>query len=89
MCPHDSKPEPWDRIDRTREESWEEFAARNTDLLCWNPSVLARFYSDDVLQSDASRRGFVRVDKRLLKYPRIGIIISVRCDASWQPTRNR
>jgi hypothetical protein len=48
-----------DRIDRTREESWEEFAARNDDLLRWNPSVLARFYSDDVLQSDAARQAFV------------------------------
>jgi hypothetical protein len=66
MCPHDSKPEPWDRIDRTREESWEEFAARNTDLLCWNPSVLARFYSDDVLQSDASRRGVRAAARRLV-----------------------
>src|SRR5262245_36487712 len=27
--------------------------------------------------------------ERLLKYPRMGIIVSLRCDASWQPTRNR
>ena len=48
-----------ERIDRTRHESWEEFAGRNADLLCWKPSVLARFYSDEMLQSDAARRGFV------------------------------
>jgi hypothetical protein len=48
-----------ERIDREHGESWDAFAARNPDLLSWQPSILARFYSDDVLQSPRAREVFV------------------------------
>lgn len=40
-------------------ETWEEFAARNPDLLGWNPSVLDRYYDRETLFSDRARRLFV------------------------------
>jgi len=40
-------------------ESWEDFAARNADLLTWNPSVLDRYYERETLFSDRARRLFV------------------------------
>lgn len=40
-------------------ETWEEFAARNPDLLGWNPSVLDRYYARETLQSERARRVFV------------------------------
>lgn len=40
-------------------ESWEEFAARNPDLLAWNPSILDRYYDPETLRSDRARRLFV------------------------------
>ena len=40
-------------------ETWEEFAARNADLLAWNPSVLDRYYERETLSSDLARRLFV------------------------------
>ena len=43
--------------------SWEEFAARNTDLLTWKPSILDRYYQDDTLWSDLARRTFVWPDR--------------------------
>ena len=41
------------------DESWEDFAARNADLLAWNPSVLDRYYDRETLFSDRARRLFV------------------------------
>jgi hypothetical protein len=40
-------------------ETWEVFAARNADLLAWNPSVLDRYYERETLFSDRARRLFV------------------------------
>lgn len=40
-------------------EGWEEFAARNPDLLAWNPSILDRYYPKEVLSSETARRIFV------------------------------
>ena len=40
-------------------ETWEEFAARNPDLLGWNPSVLERYYDRETLFSDRARQVFV------------------------------
>jgi hypothetical protein len=40
-------------------ETWEEFAARNPDLLAWKPSVLDRYYDAETLQSERARRIFV------------------------------
>jgi len=40
-------------------ETWEEFAARNPDLLAWKPSILDRYYDAETLGSDRARRLFV------------------------------
>ncbi len=40
-------------------EAWEEFAARNPDLLAWKPSVLDRYYDPETLGSERARRVFV------------------------------
>jgi len=39
--------------------TWEEFAARNPDLLAWKPSVLDRYYDPETLGSERARRLFV------------------------------
>jgi len=41
------------------DETWEEFAARNPDLLGWNPSILDRYYAKETLYSERARRVFV------------------------------
>jgi len=48
-----------ERLLHHRAASWEEFASANADLLTWKPSILSRFYSDDVLSSDRAREVFV------------------------------
>lgn len=40
-------------------EVWEEFAARNPDLLQWKPSILERYYSRETLDSELARRVFL------------------------------
>lgn len=40
-------------------ETFEGFAARNPDLLAWNPSVLDRYYEKEALFSERARRIFV------------------------------
>ena len=42
-----------------RDETWEEFAARNPDLLGWNPSILDRYYDRETLFSERARQVFV------------------------------
>ncbi|MDP9122489.1 MAG: hypothetical protein M3O15_14165 [Acidobacteriota bacterium] len=44
-------------------EAWEEFAARNPDLLCRNSSVLSSYYRDETLASELARRIFVLPDR--------------------------
>ena len=44
-------------------ESWDDFAARNADLLTWRPSVLSSYYRDETLRSDLARRVFVLPDR--------------------------
>lgn len=44
-------------------ETWEEFAARNPDLLTWKPSVLESYYREETLASDLARRVFVLPDR--------------------------
>ena len=44
-------------------ETWEQFAARNPELLTWKPSILDRYYTPDTLASDAARRAFVLPDR--------------------------
>ena len=48
-----------ERLAGARDLSWPEFAARNPDLLQWQPSILARFYADEVLASAKAREVFV------------------------------
>jgi hypothetical protein len=52
-----------DRLDAGRERTWEEFAARNADLLMWKPSILARYYRDETLASARAKRTFVMPDR--------------------------
>jgi hypothetical protein len=47
-----------------RAQSWEEFAAANTDLLDWKENILKQYYSEDTLRSETARRIFVFPDKR-------------------------
>ena len=44
-------------------ESWEEFEARNPDLLTWKPSVLSRYYREETLASELAKRVFVLPDR--------------------------
>jgi hypothetical protein len=37
-----------ERLDGRRDLAWEEFAARNADLLLWKPSILTRYYREDI-----------------------------------------
>jgi hypothetical protein len=48
-----------ERVARGNEATWEEFAARNPDLLRWKPSVLDAYYTPEVLSSELARRTFV------------------------------
>ncbi len=44
--------------------TWEEFAARNPELLAWNDgALLAPYYKKDTLASDLARRAFVLPDR--------------------------
>lgn len=38
---------------------WEVFRDANPDLFAWNPSVLARYYSDEMLASPLARKTFI------------------------------
>src|SRR5437660_9503862 len=48
-----------------RTQTWEEFAARNPDLLIWKGGVLATLYRQETLDSDLARHIFVLPDQRL------------------------
>jgi hypothetical protein len=43
--------------------AWEEFAARNGDLMTWKPSILARYYREETLASPKAKRTFVMPDR--------------------------
>ena len=49
--------------DGARGLTWEDFVARNGDLLMWKPSILARYYRDATLSSARARRTFVMPDR--------------------------
>lgn len=44
-------------------EGFEEFAAKNPDLLRWNPSALDRYYNAETLSSERARRRFLLPDR--------------------------
>jgi hypothetical protein len=48
-----------------RAATWEEFAARNCDLLVWKGGIIERYYSDVTLRSDLARECFVLPDRVL------------------------
>jgi hypothetical protein len=52
-----------ERMARGGEPTWEEFAARNPDLLGWKPSILDRYYAPETLGSELARRVFVMPDR--------------------------
>jgi hypothetical protein len=52
-----------ERQARTCSPSWEAFAAAHPDLLVWKPSILKRYYSDELLKSELARRVFVLPDR--------------------------
>jgi hypothetical protein len=47
-----------------KEQSWQEFAESNCDLLNWENSVLKKYYSDKTLSSDFAKQVFVFPDLR-------------------------
>jgi hypothetical protein len=51
-----------ERLGACRELTWDAFAAAHPDLLQWQPSVLAQFYSEDLLASPRAREVFVMPD---------------------------
>jgi hypothetical protein len=51
-----------ERLDGAADLSRDDFAARNANLLAWNPSILDRYYRPDTLASDRARRLFVLPD---------------------------
>jgi len=52
-----------ERMARGGEPAWEDFAARNPDLLTWKPSILDRYYTPETLGSELARRVFVMPDR--------------------------
>ena len=52
-----------ERMARGTEKTWEQFAARNADLLVWEGGILARYYQPETLQSDLARSVFVLPDR--------------------------
>ena len=50
-----------ERLDHARSLPWPEFASANADLFA-RPSVLSRYYSEELLRSDRARRTFVWPD---------------------------
>ena len=51
-----------ERQARSSTDTWEMFAAANADLLTWQPSILNRYYSKELLASDLARRTFMMPD---------------------------
>lgn len=51
-----------DRQARSPAGSWDDFAAANPDLLTWKPSILNRYYSQELLASELARRTFLMPD---------------------------
>jgi hypothetical protein len=47
-----------------KNQSWDEFARSNPDLLVWKDGILTRFYCAETLASDLARTVFVLPDLR-------------------------
>jgi hypothetical protein len=54
-----------ERMARTeKNQSWDEFASSNPDLLIWKDGILTRYYRAETLTSDLARAFFVLPDLR-------------------------
>lgn len=51
-----------DRQARQSNKTWQDFQAANEDLLTWKPSILDRYYSKELLESDLAKRTFLMPD---------------------------
>jgi hypothetical protein len=47
----------------TEEQSWQQFAENNPDLLLWKDGILSRFYDEATLKSELARTIFVFPDR--------------------------
>lgn len=45
------------------EQSWDQFAAGNADLLDWKNNILKRYYREETLASDLAKHTFLFPDK--------------------------
>jgi hypothetical protein len=53
-----------DRMARAAvDQTWEQFAAGNGDLLNWKENILKRYYREETLASDLAKRTFLFPDK--------------------------
>lgn len=53
-----------ERMERNgRAHSWEDFAAKNSDLFDWKNSILKAYYREETLRSELARNTFVFPDK--------------------------
>lgn len=53
-----------ERIGRSGlDQTWQEFAAANADLLTWRPTILDAYYRQETLRSDLARAVFVFPDR--------------------------
>ena len=51
-----------ERMIKTATRDWEQFTAANPDLLDWKNSILSRYYSKALLDSDLARQVYVMPD---------------------------
>ena len=51
-----------ERMIKTATRDWEQFTAANPDLLDWKNSILSRYYSKTLLDSDLARQVYVMPD---------------------------
>jgi len=52
-----------ERMARSADADWDEFARQNPDLFPWKNGILTRYYADATLQSDLAREVFLFPDK--------------------------
>ena len=53
-----------ERIARSNSpQTWSEFSAMNTDLLCWDDNILKKYYRPETLASELAKRVFLFPDK--------------------------
>jgi hypothetical protein len=52
-----------ERMARSQDADWDEFARQNPDLLVWKDGILNRYYQEATLRSDLARTVFVFPDK--------------------------